>query len=435
MKPKSTLRYFLAIAGSSLLTVTCVSAGNLYWDSNDSAAGFGNTPGTWAAPTIGTTTSGWSTDSTGLTATDTVNVTTTDSDDLFIGTATDLFTGNVTINGPVAAKSIYMSTASGVALGTTPTVNFAAEGSWEATNPNTPSIPAITITGAGTSMTWKSLAFSNFNISAMTNNGAARNVIQGPGNIVVNNLGCLGPDGTPLTLAGGSLRILTGYNSYTALHAAHPITWATAPLDTGIDWRPAASTFSVDIELPLGAGSFYSSSAGADRIVKVTVPQTYTGKTYCVSGVLEIGQSNHLGDDAAEFVFGTGTTSGSNGTLKITGTTMNSFGARIMQTTADKGVSFNIDDAGSTFTLDDPLDQGTGGFTKSGAGTITINATRTYTGTTTVSGGTLNFAIPAALPSGAVTVNGAGALLRSTPTTRPWLPSRLRTAVSRVPAP
>jgi hypothetical protein len=46
-----------------------------YWDSNGVASGFGAATGTWAAPTTGSASQGWSTDGTGVTAT--ANVTTT----------------------------------------------------------------------------------------------------------------------------------------------------------------------------------------------------------------------------------------------------------------------------------------------------------------------------------------------------------------------
>lgn len=48
----------------------------------------------------------------------------------------------------------------------------------------------------------------------------------------------------------------------------------------------------------------------------------------------------------------------------------------------------------------------TGGFTKSGAGTLTFSTAKTYTGLTSVNGGTLLYGISNAISSGNVTVNG-----------------------------
>lgn len=88
MIPKSTLRSFLSIAGSSLLAISTASAETYYWDSNDGASGFGSTAVTWAAPAPGTLTSGWSTDSTGTTAINGNSVTTSVAGNAFAGVST-----------------------------------------------------------------------------------------------------------------------------------------------------------------------------------------------------------------------------------------------------------------------------------------------------------------------------------------------------------
>ena len=54
---------------------------------------------------------------------------------------------------------------------------------------------------------------------------------------------------------------------------------------------------------------------------------------------------------------------------------------------------------------------GTSTLTKQDAGTWTLSAANTYTGLTTVSGGILTYAVNNAISTGAVTVNGAGAVL------------------------
>lgn len=66
-----------------------------------------------------------------------------------------------------------------------------------------------------------------------------------------------------------------------------------------------------------------------------------------------------------------------------------------------------------TITLSGPITTGTGGLTKSGAGVATLSGANTYTGITTISGGTLRIANAAALgtTAGGTTV-GAGATLQ-----------------------
>jgi autotransporter-associated beta strand protein len=54
---------------------------------------------------------------------------------------------------------------------------------------------------------------------------------------------------------------------------------------------------------------------------------------------------------------------------------------------------------------------GGGGLIKAGGGTLTLSGANTYTGTTTVSAGTLAYGANAVISTGAVTVNGTGAVL------------------------
>jgi autotransporter-associated beta strand protein len=52
-----------------------------------------------------------------------------------------------------------------------------------------------------------------------------------------------------------------------------------------------------------------------------------------------------------------------------------------------------------------------GGFTKSGTGTLTLTVANTYTGATTITGGELRLSDPASLSTSGVTINGSGAKL------------------------
>jgi hypothetical protein len=72
-------------------------AATYYWDNNGTNAGFGTAGGTWAVPTAGNASSGWSTNSGGTFLPG--NVTTTSADDLNFGTASlALGAGTITIS-------------------------------------------------------------------------------------------------------------------------------------------------------------------------------------------------------------------------------------------------------------------------------------------------------------------------------------------------
>jgi fibronectin-binding autotransporter adhesin len=78
------------------------------------------------------------------------------------------------------------------------------------------------------------------------------------------------------------------------------------------------------------------------------------------------------------------------------------------------GSVFGIDVSGSntfTYASDIGATQAAKGFVKSGTGCLTLSAANTYTGLTTVSGGTLEYGIADAISTGCVTVTGSGAIL------------------------
>ena len=113
---------------------------------------------------------------------------------------------------------------------------------------------------------------------------------------------------------------------------------------------------------------------------------TYTGSTTLNGGTLSVGASTNLGAPASNLVF-------NGGTLQITGTSLNSFSGigHTVSFTAAKLVGLDINNAANTFAVDQVLNQTTGGFTKAGAGVANLTQTNTYTGTTTLTGGTLQF--------------------------------------------
>jgi len=139
---------------------------------------------------------------------------------------------------------------------------------------------------------------------------------------------------------------------------------------------------------------------------------TYTGTNTLTQGTLSISEDANLGKTNA-LVF-------NGGTLRITGTTLNSYvlgqigthPVTLMATT----VGLDIADPANTFTVSTVLNHGSGGLAKAGVGTLVLTATNTYTGTTTISRGTLTLrdaGAGLAQTLGALTLAGPDVTLQS----------------------
>ena len=86
--------------------------GDIYWDNNGSTAGFGTAAGTWAAPTTGNSSQGWSGDPTGGTLP--VDFTTAITNNLSFGSAdAGLAAGTITVSGNVTASNLTFAGSSG----------------------------------------------------------------------------------------------------------------------------------------------------------------------------------------------------------------------------------------------------------------------------------------------------------------------------------
>jgi autotransporter-associated beta strand protein len=139
-----------------------------------------------------------------------------------------------------------------------------------------------------------------------------------------------------------------------------------------------------------GAGLWVLSGANA-----------YTGPTTLSAGTLSVSAANNLGNGAANLVF-------NGGTLQVTGTgltTLSGLGRTII---ANPGVSVGLDiaSAGNTFTVDQAI-MGSVNVVKSGAGTVIFSTNNTYTGSTTISGGVLQYNDGSTIPATPLLNNGA----------------------------
>ncbi len=256
------------------------------------------------------------------------------------------------------------------------------------------------ISGAGT------LAQNGFGMLTLTNtNTYTGTTTLSAGTVSVGADANLG-NANGLIFNGGTLQITgTSLTSYAGgVIGSHAVT-LTAGKTVGFDIVNAANTFTVSQNLNQGSGGL--TKLGAGKLI-LSGTNTYTGPTTLSAGVLSAGMDANLGNANTLILDG--------GTLQITGTALTSYssgtplgtiGSHSVTVTPNKALSFDISDAGNTFTINQPLNHGTGGLSKLGSGTLAINGVNTYSGATTVNAGTL--AVNGTL-SGSVTVK-SGAVL------------------------
>ena len=143
-----------------------------------------------------------------------------------------------------------------------------------------------------------------------------------------------------------------------------------------------------------GAESDALAKTGAGTLIlTATSVNTFTGTTNLNAGVVQFSRIENLGAGTA-IAFAGGTLRYASGnTTDITTRSVTTGGA-------------TIDTNGNDVTFGNSAITGTGAFTKTGAGILSMDVANAYTGTTTISAGTVKLGHTAAIPSGA----GNGAL-------------------------
>jgi fibronectin-binding autotransporter adhesin len=225
-----------------------------------------------------------------------------------------------------------------------------------------------------------------------------------------NNLGAAT---TPLTIAGGTLLSNATFN----LATTHAIT--IGPGGAGGFAATTGNTLTVGsviggtTELVVGLGTVAGSGAGTanttavlgDGRVDFTAANTFSGGTVInagsarINGINALGGANYGGltlnggklEYAASLTSGSDLTIGNGVTLDAGGGTIDTNGNNVSYANALRGI---------------------GALTKSGAGSLTLNAAAAYAGGTTINGGSLKVLAPvgSATGSGGVTVNSGGTL-------------------------
>ena len=337
-----------------------LSATSLYWDPLGSAANSGTTAtGAWDG--TGTV---WNTDSTGG-AGGSVQAVTLSTDDLFFSSGTG-FTGSstVTFSGAVTANSITFEEGTITLAGTsTPSLTLGAGGLTFNNGTGANIISGPVVLGANTT-------FTNNDNSAQTLSGG----LSGAFNLNINATSTGG-----ITLSGAS----AGYSGTTTLTAGT----LTA---TGA----ANNTFTAlgTGGLVLNGGTLQVRSNGASNGGQTIVAgnNVTVGNTAVTVDVNNNGSNTNNNITFGNLSIGTGqmnVTGGNTYVLRFSGGTTLTGNAVFNPTTAGLTLVGAIGDGGNNF-----------GITKIGTGTLTLAGSSTYTGTTSVLGGTLS--LTAAAPSG-----------------------------------
>lgn len=148
-------------------------------------------------------------------------------------------------------------------------------------------------------------------------------------------------------------------------------------------------------------GQLIKSGAGT---LTLNATNTYTGGTKLTGGTLSIASSNNIGGSGSAIEF-------DGGTLRATGTGISNLDSHnVNWSTFDGGI--DVDSAGHTFTVSQILD-GSGTFTKQGAGTIVLNSANNHGGTI-AAGGVLSVLDDTRLGSASAQLGLAGGTLQFT---------------------
>lgn len=178
---------------------------------------------------------------------------------------------------------------------------------------------------------------------------------------------------------------------------AVPITLAPAVGSTSTIYQAGGGTLAISGAI-IGVGKNLTKT-GAGTLT-LSGNNTFTGVLTVQDGTLSIATINNsgangtLGNSANAVVLGG---SGTTGTLEFTGITASST-KKFTMATGGTGV-FQVDSSGTILTLSGVIDGG-GNLTKSGAGTLLLSATETYTGATTINAGMLQIGGNDRLPAG-----------------------------------
>jgi MYXO-CTERM domain-containing protein len=148
------------------------------------------------------------------------------------------------------------------------------------------------------------------------------------------------------------------------------------------------------------AGAGYGITKTGTKIVILTGANTYTGTTNIGGGEINVSAS----DSGTAGPLGIGPIVFSGGSLQYSAANQYDYSSRF--STAN-GQAYSIDTNGQNVTYATALNSSGGSLTKQGLGQLTLSAANTYSGNTTLQGGTLEASVAGGLGTGMVTVQSS----------------------------
>lgn len=231
----------------------------------------------------------------------------------------------------------------------------------------------------------------------VTGSGAGQSLTITSGALLFTVTGGAASTAYDTTLGGFDSGITVGGTNEYVFHVVNPSSAATT------------STLTATIASPLTSGADITKSGRGTLAFASALINTAGGganKTTINEGALEISDLDNIGGNTGGLVF-------AGGTLRLSNTPGPVYSGDDLSlrtiTLLDGGGT--IDTNSLNLALAGSVGSGLGGFTKAGAGTLTLNAAASYTGGTTVTGGTLIVGANNALGIGGNLSIGAGAAL------------------------